>query len=88
MPFITDSNIPNMKNTKILDYQLIEDKESSSIYICRTQERICNSIRNDIILISLTLDQLGDSWYDTLNQKYLSVDGPKYCKLSVFDHGI
>ena len=42
---LAGSNMTNMKHNKILDCQLIEDKESSSIYTCRTQERIRNSIR-------------------------------------------
>ena len=39
--------------------------------------------RGDQILVLLKLDQLYDSLYDMLNQKYLSVDGQKYCKICI-----
>ena len=70
---LIDSNVTNMKTEKIFGSQSIEDKESSSIYNYGTSERIRNSIHNGIILVLLRL-----------NQKNVSVNEPKYCKLPVF----
>ena len=78
-----DSGILNVGDTEVIfGSKFISDSEST-IYLYRTLERVRSAMIRGKTVILLKLDQLYDSLYDVLNQRYLTVDNQKFCRICI-----
>ncbi|ETO14750.1 hypothetical protein RFI_22618 [Reticulomyxa filosa] len=78
-----DSGIAAMESTEVIFGSKFSGDMHSTIYLYRTIERVRNAMSNGKLCILLKLEQLYDSLYDVLNQRYQAVDGQKFCRICI-----
>ena len=76
-----DSNILNISDTDVIFGSRFKNDTQSTIYIYRTIERIRNAMSCGRKCVLLKLDKLYESLYSVLNQRYINVDGQKFCDI-------
>ncbi|ETN99344.1 hypothetical protein RFI_38137 [Reticulomyxa filosa] len=83
-----DSGIAAVESTEVIFGSNFPGDVHSTIYLYRTIERIRSAMSNGKLCILLKLEQLYDSLYDVLNQRYQAVDGQKFCRICIGDEPI
>ncbi|ETN98043.1 hypothetical protein RFI_39478 [Reticulomyxa filosa] len=78
-----DSGITTMESTEVIFGSKFAGDINSTIYLYRTIEKVRNAMSTGKICVLLKLEQLYDSLYDILNQRYQSVDGQKFCRICI-----
>ena len=76
-----DAEVLNIAETEIIFGSKFKNDVGSTIYLYRTIERVRGAMQSGKVCVLLKLDQLYDSLYDVLNQRYVNVDGQKFCKI-------
>ena len=78
-----DADILQIADTEIIFGSKFKNDMGSTIYLYRTIERVRGAMQSGRVCVLLKLDQLYDSLYDMLNQRYLNVDNQKFCKICI-----
>ncbi|ETO22963.1 ring finger protein [Reticulomyxa filosa] len=71
---LLDSGIATMDSTDVIFGSRFLEDQRSNMYLHQTIEHVRNSMKNGRLCILLQLDQLYDSLYDVLNQRYETID--------------
>eukprot|EP01084_Bolivina_argentea_P310586 537479_1 len=78
-----DSNILQTAESNVIFGSKFRDDVNSNIYLYRTIDRVRSSMLSGKVVVLLKLEQLYDSLYDVLNQRYLTVDTHKFCRICI-----
>eukprot|EP01084_Bolivina_argentea_P291650 501269_1 len=78
-----DSEIVHIGQTEVIFGSKFKNDIGSTIYLYRTIEKVRGAMQSGKVCILLKLEQLYDSLYDVLNQRYLNVDGQKFCRICI-----
>eukprot|EP01084_Bolivina_argentea_P213002 361926_1 len=78
-----DSDILNIVQTEVIFGSTFENDINSTIHLHKTIERMRGAMLLGKVCVLLKLEQLYDSLYDVLNQRYSNVDGQEFCKVCI-----
>ncbi|ETO28711.1 hypothetical protein RFI_08416 [Reticulomyxa filosa] len=76
-----DSGITSIQSTEVIFGSRFAEDQSSAMYLYQIIEKMRRTMNYGGLCILLQLDQLYDSLYDVLNQKYETIDNQKFCYL-------
>eukprot|EP01083_Nonionella_stella_P272242 923023_1 len=78
-----DANILQLNETHVIFGSKFENDKDSNIYLYRTIDTVRSAMIRGDTCVLLNLDQLYDSLYDVLNQRYLNIDDQKFCRICI-----
>ena len=76
-----DAKILKLNKTHIIFGSKFDEDKNSNVYLYRTIEKVRSAMSRGETCILLKLDQLYHSLYNVLNQRYITIDNQRFCKV-------